>query len=173
MRSVVTPVLESGATPALPVAELHNKHSRSSKASTSLSSISAKVFPPLTKETSSQWYKGMFGNVTVQTRSRYTGQPRHHANKEKPMVKKNVWTIRPSFASYVVEVRYVQSFGQISRCLNMYPILNDNNPIYNMCYQGDIKGLQVALSSGEISPYVLDVHGRTLLHVSAPSRSGL
>ncbi|KAF7506410.1 hypothetical protein GJ744_011764 [Endocarpon pusillum] len=167
MRSLATPNLESGATPALPVAEPYNKHPRSSKVSTSYSSISAKVFPPPTKETSSRWYSGIFGTVRVQTRSRYTGQPGHQANKEKPIVKENVWTVRPSFASYVVEMHYVQSFGQIKRSLNIYPILEFGNPIYTSCREGDIKGLQVALSNGEISPFVLDEYGETLLHHAA------
>lgn len=100
----------------------------------------------------------------LQTKSKYIGDD---ATKEDPVVTKKIWTIQPSFVSYVLEMSYMQSFGHVSKSLNMYPILKRGHHIFELCIDGDIKGLQVALSSGEISPYVLDEDGGTLLHVSA------
>jgi hypothetical protein len=125
-----------------------------------------KTSSTITKQTDTLWYRGILGKITIQTKSRHTKIKRSRAVGELPVVKEGTWTIRPSFLSYVVEMRYKQSFGQISRSLNIYPMLDRNEPVFKMCWDGDIAGLQVALSSGGISPFVSDKDGCTLLHVS-------
>lgn len=59
----------------------------------------------------------------------------------------------------------MDSFGRVSRTLSTYPILESTAPIFAICRNGDLQGLQVALSSGSVSPFVLDEYGETLLHV--------
>ena len=61
----------------------------------------------------------------------------------------------------------MNSLGQISRTLSTYPILANEAPIFDLCRQGDILGLQAALSSGTVSPFVLDKYGWSPLHVSS------
>ena len=61
----------------------------------------------------------------------------------------------------------MNSLGQISRTLSTYPILADEAPIFDLCMQGDILGLQDVLSSGTVSPFVLDNNGWSLPHVSS------
>ncbi len=167
IRPFVASFSDTDTAKALPVTPLRNETTGRSVVSNRSSSLSSKVPPPVTKQTSSYWYKGIFGNVKVQTKSRYIGV---HATDEDPVVEKRIWTIKPSFVSYVLEMHYAQSFGHVSKSLNMYPILKDNHHVFRLCSRGDIKGLQVALSSGEVSPFVLDEIGWTLLHVSAPVR---
>jgi hypothetical protein len=110
----------------------------------------------------------MIGKMTIQTKSRYTEIQRSRAVGKLPVVKEVIWTIMPSFLSYVLEMRYKQGFGQISRSLNIYPMLDCSEAIFKACWDGDIVGLQVALSSGSMSPFVSDKDGCTFLHVSPP-----
>ena len=58
------------------------------------------------------------------------------------------------------------SLSRISRTLNIYPIVEWIAPIFAICHRGDLQGLQALLSSGTVSPFVLDDSGRSLLHVS-------
>lgn len=73
----------------------------------------------------------------------------------------------PIFSRKALELRFRSSFGQISRTLSTYPILESTAPIFHICRMGDLKGLQVALSTRSISPFVLDEKGQSLLHVSS------
>ncbi len=67
----------------------------------------------------------------------------------------------------MLELRYIQSFKQISRTLNVYPVLRYDDVVFGMCEDGDVQGLQELLSEGTMSPFVSDEHGWTLLHVGA------
>ena len=49
----------------------------------------------------------------------------------------------------------------------MYPILEYGAPIFDTCASGDLEGLQLALTSGTVSPFVLCENGWSLLHVSS------
>lgn len=71
----------------------------------------------------------------------------------------------PAFLRKTLELRFLHSFGKISRTLSTYPTLEDTAPIFQICKSGDLIGLQVALSSGSVSPFVLDEMGQSLLHV--------
>ena len=113
------------------------------------------------------WYRGIFGTMTLRKISKYSQATSAGANGKIPLVNKTVWTFRPSFISYTLQLHYARSFRHISRSLNIYPVLSQSDPIFSMCEQGDLLGLQTALTRQCVSPFVTDYEsGWTLLHVS-------
>lgn len=60
--------------------------------------------------------------------------------------------------------------GQISRTLNIYPVMSSGSSYFTMCQRGDILGVKAALGEGGLTPFVLDEHGFTLLHVCLRTR---
>jgi hypothetical protein len=76
------------------------------------------------------------------------------------------WVFMPSFLSTCVEFQYISAFGSIQRSLRTYPLLQYDHPIWDMCEDGDLKGMQTILSEGQVSPFSVDSAGWTLLHVS-------
>ena len=122
---------------------------------------------PYTEQEHLLWDGGMFGTMTLRKTSKYFEAPSAGAKGELPLVSETVWTFRPSFVSYTLQLLYARSFGHVSRSLNIYPVLSDSDPIFSMCWEGDLLGLQTALSSQRVSPFVTDSElGWTLLHVS-------
>ena len=124
------------------------------------------VFRTTSKATDLLRYRGFLGSVNIQIKSKSLSRlnarrPRYQAISEEKVVQ-----ITPIFLRKTVELRFLNSFGQISRTLNMYPILEYEAPIFRFCREGDLQGLQVALSSGTVSPFALDEDGWSLLHVS-------
>lgn len=119
------------------------------------------------KETNSVCYHGFFGRVDILSKSISLSPSKNRAPEKRAASEEKTLRITPTFLRKTFELRFLNSFGQIPRTLNTYPILAYGAPIFDLCWQGDIPGLQVALSSGTVSPFVLDQHGRTLLHVSS------
>jgi len=60
--------------------------------------------------------------------------------------------------------------GQISRTLNTYPVMSSGSSYFTMCRRGDILGVKAALGEGGLTPFVLDEHGLTSLHVCLRTR---
>lgn len=131
------------------------------------------AFRKIAKETRLVWYRGFFGCVNVQFKSTSLSGSntcrlgRKAANTEKTFL------ISSSLLRKAFELRFLNSFGQISRTLSTYPVLERTAPIFDMCFDGDVQGLQVALSSGDVSPFVLDQWGQSLLHVSPLRINGI
>lgn len=119
-----------------------------------------------TKETYYNWYQGLFGFIVVRTKSKSLKRSDSRWNDNRAVVNEKTIKIKPSFMRQVLELQLVNSFGRISRTLSTYHVLEWNAPIFKMCKDGDLEGLQVAMSSGGISPFVVDEYGETLLHVS-------
>ena len=113
------------------------------------------------------WYGGIFGTITLRKTSKYSQTVKAGASGKIPLVNKTVWTFRPSFISFTLQLLYARSFGYVSRNLNTYPVLSGSDPIFSICLDGDLSGLQTALSRQRVSPFVTDESGWTLLHVSA------
>lgn len=65
----------------------------------------------------------------------------------------------------LLEMCVTYSLGKTSRSLNVYPVVPCGSPIMSMCLNGDMHGLQAVFGSGQMSPFVLDDVGNTLLHV--------
>ena len=134
----------------------------------SLRSINLSRFPSsYTEHEHVLWDGGMFGTMTLRKISKYSQAPSARANRRTPLVSETVWTFKPSFISYTLQLLYARSFGYVSRSLNIYPVLSESDPIFRMCEDGDLLGLQTALSRQGVSPFVVDHEfGCTLLHVS-------
>ena len=120
----------------------------------------------ITKETSLVWYSGLFGSVDVHSKSRSLKRPNTRKPEAPGVTNEKFITARPILLRKIFELRFLNSFGMISRTLSTYPVLESRAPIFHICASGDLQGLQVALSSGDISPFVLDQNGSSLLHVS-------
>ena len=124
-------------------------------------------------EVRSQVYRGILGNVSVRKKSNFTkGGDDSHVTRRKAVSEERIIMITPSFAQRGIELRFVSGFGRISRALSTYPVLPSRSPVFRMCIDGDLEGLQAALSNGRVSPFALHESGHSLLHVSKP-RSGL
>ena len=67
---------------------------------------------------------------------------------------------------YAFEVRYIGSYWRVPTALRVYAVSNWRAPVFEMCKNGDLEGLQFMFSSGSVSPFVIDQFGRSLLHVS-------
>ena len=124
---------------------------------------------PCTEQEHVTWYRGMFGTMTLEKKSKYP-KSSASAGRKKPLVSEMAWTFRSSFISYAIQLRYARSFGYVSPSLNVYPVLDRSDPVFDMCEDGDLSGLQAALSRNSVSPFVTDPDGRTLLHVSIELR---
>ena len=121
---------------------------------------------PYTEQEHLLWCCGIFGTVALRKTSKYSQAPSAGAKEKIPLVSETVWTFRPSLISYTLQLLYARSFGHVSRSLNIYPVLSDSDPIFSMCWEGDLLGLQSALSKQRVSPFVTNCDGWTLLHVS-------
>jgi len=120
----------------------------------------------IVQETDKTWYNGILGSVRTHkksTRSIYSSTTRQ--NQTEVVKEESSIIINSSFLRRGLELLFLNSFGQISRSLNIYPVLMANDPIFQLCKKGDIDGMQVAFSGGCLSPFVLDQYGSTLLHV--------
>ena len=131
-----------------------------------LSSISSGSFRSTTKATNLIWYRGFFGSVSIQSTSTSLSRSDNRKPRSKPISEEKIIRIMPTYLHKTLELRCLYSYGQISRTLSMYPILRNGGPVFDACGRGDLRGLQVALSDGTVSPFVLDEDGLSLLHVS-------
>ena len=135
------------------------------------SSIHSGIFRTTAKETNLVWYRGFFGSVEVQFKSTSLSTSTNRRPEKTATSEERIIKITLIFLRKILELRFLNSFGRMSRTLKTYPILPDRAPIFQLCMEGDIQGLQVALSSGTVSPFVLSKGGFSLLQVSPwPSR---
>ena len=142
--------------------------------SISCSTDSIKYHSSRSKQEYARWYSRTFGTLTLQKKSKYSKSPKASTEQKAPLISETAWTFRPSFISYALQLRYARSFGYISRSLNFYPVLSYSDPVFKMCRNGDLSGLQVALSRKGVSPFVTDDYwGETLLHVSVEFHQSL
>jgi hypothetical protein len=81
----------------------------------------------------------------------------------------SAWIFMPSFLSYAFDYRYLNTCGYVERALRTYPILPVEHPVWDMCFRGDLAGVQKLLGDRQISPFSVDEDGDTLLHVSRSS----
>lgn len=135
-------------------------------AQTTYPSAPREVFRSITKETYRIWYRGFFGRVNIQSKSNSLNRSNTRKSGIKTTSNETIITMTPIFLRKTLELRFQNSFGRISRTLSTYPVLEETAPIFEMCFTGDLQGLQVALSSGAVSPFVVDGWGQSLLHVS-------
>ena len=142
-----------------------DKDTRENEVLSLRSTKSTNIPPPSTQEEHVTWYNGMFGIMTLKQKSKYTKSSHSSVEGKLPLTSEITWFFRPAFMSYTLELRYAQSSGHVSRSFNIYPVLNDTDPIFRMCQKGDLLALQTALSGNNVSPFITNSYGQTLLHV--------
>ena len=117
------------------------------------------------------YYSGVWGEVFVQAKSAFLIKHPNGRNRGKSAIgEEKIVTFVPSFLPRGFDICFSSSMGWIPRSLSMYPVLDFRAPIFRMCQHGDVEGVQRAFSNGDVSPFVLDQHGMTLLHVSSSAR---
>ena len=125
----------------------------------------------VSKTTFAVLYSGVFGDVNVQKSTKFTSRSRNSSILRRKAIRESkAIMVTPAFFKTALELRVTSSLGRVSRTINLYPMLDRNDPIFEICRTGDLQGLQVALSSGSISPFVVDNYGQTLLHVCIRSK---
>lgn len=67
---------------------------------------------------------------------------------------------------YAIEVKFSDSYWRVPTALRVYAVSHWGAPVFELCKNGDLEGLQVMFSSGSVSPFVIDEDGTSLLHVS-------
>ena len=161
--------LEDYQKPSLPIDFGHSasQDSRSNIPSLDVRRSSGMVL----KECVTTWYNGYFGTVTVVKKSKYTGSSLQTRTADaKSMFEETVIFLRPSFWKRYYELRSRESLGSISRTLNVELVVDNRNPVFQMCRSGDITGLLDAFRCGKASPYMVNRYGMGLLHVKNPLR---
>ncbi len=102
--------------------------------------------PTTSQETNTEWYRGIFGSVRIQKRTKYSSQlPYLRAFGTQPLAEETAITIVPSFIGRLLELRLVNSLGKVSRTLNVYHVIPFDSPIFKMCRKGDMHCNSVAL----------------------------
>ena len=115
------------------------------------------------------WYNGIFGNVTIQKKLKSVGSALNvHVANARSTFEETVIVMRPSFLRNYYELHFVESFGHITRTLNVDRFVDYKDPVFEMCRSGDITGLHGAFCGGRSSPYTVNPMGTGLLHVGNP-----
>lgn len=73
--------------------------------------------------------------------------------------------VTPKILRRRFEIFFKDHFGQISRTLSVYPVMSYTSSFFQMCRDGDILGVQAAVSEGGMTPFLLSEGGLTALHV--------
>lgn len=116
-------------------------------------------------------YQGAFGNFRIDKRTRDRNVlPCARAFDQKISLEETSIAIAPKLVRRRFELLRKIQFGQISRTLNVYPVMAWASSLFQMCRSGDIHGLQAAFGDGGVTPFVLDEHGFTTLHVCHTDR---
>lgn len=96
----------------------------------------------VSKEMEVTWYNGIFGNVTVQKDLKFVGSALEFRTVDaESEFEETVVVLRPPFLKKHYELRSVESFGRISRTLNVERVIDSKHPIFEICRAKDILGL--------------------------------
>lgn len=126
----------------------------------------------VSKEKAVTWYNGILGTVTILKKSKFASKSRELAILDKyTMSEETIVVLTPNLLKKRYELRYRESFGHISRTLNVQRVVDRKSPVFKMACAGDIAGMYSAFCDGRASPDIVDTSGRGLLHVSNLSRS--
>jgi hypothetical protein len=73
----------------------------------------------------------------------------------------------PTFNAFCVEFYRRNMCGSVSRGIRTYDALDPSHPVFDMCSDGDLIGLQACFNDYNISPLIVSGStGKSLLHVS-------
>jgi hypothetical protein len=101
---------------------------------------------------------------TRKTKIRQSGQKIE--SRDGLHAKEYVLCISSKLLGYYISLCFKNAYGSISHSLQVDPIAGSDAPIFSLCAEGDITGVQDMFARRIVSPYVRDPTGRTLLHVS-------
>ena len=113
-----------------------------------------------TTTSSGAWGTFVKKRLHTMQRSNQRGQNVESYNRSE-----TTWIFLPSFFSSCVELKYMSILGSVNRSLRTYPLLPHSHPVWNICYNGNLKDLQALLSERQVSPFSVDIRGSSLLHV--------
>ncbi|KAI9794722.1 MAG: hypothetical protein M1833_007379 [Piccolia ochrophora] len=116
-----------------------------------------------------RWRSTMFGTMiyTKTSTVSHHGRANLRLNGSHSLVEEEGYFFIPSFGLYALEIQYQTTLGRIPRVMRVHPILDRYSPVFYMCQNGDLRGLQHAFDSHQVSPYSIRPDGKTLLHCAA------
>ena len=117
-------------------------------------------------ETTVSFYSGPFGRVRV---TKEVDNSRFEADSSARACtrSKTTWIFMSSFLSRHIDMQYLNTGGHVQRSIRTYPVLPYEHPVWKMCHDGDLKGIQKLLGDRQVSPFSVDAVGDTLLHVGS------
>ena len=110
-------------------------------------------------------YRGMFGYVQIRTKVRVLKSV--YGSDGTVLSEETSIIARPLFVKRTLEFRFQKSLGGLTRTLRSYPMAPYNSEFFSLCHFGRLEDLQQAISRGQVSPFVTDESGRTLIHHAA------
>lgn len=111
-------------------------------------------------------YQGFFGAARIDTETKSSATlPHSHAMGQNILLKVTSIVVTPRILQRRFEIFVKNHFGQISRTLTVYPVVSWKSSFFQMCRDEDIPGIKAALGEGGMTPFILDEHGFTPLHV--------
>jgi len=123
----------------------------------------------VTRNESGLWYWGLFGIVNVRKKRKSITKHGHPCYDEDGLVvDERIITIRPSFLRYSLDLSFAMGSRLLPRTLNIYYTLSCDAPIFKHIRTGDFDALVRAIQNRQVSPFVTDENGTTLLHVNWP-----
>ena len=164
-HSTLNRLLEDQQKPSLPI---ESSHPASQDGNLDLPSLGTQQsYEMALKEGVTTWYNGYLGTVTIQKKSKYTASSLEARTIDgQSMFEETVIFLRPSFWKKYYKIRLKESFGGISRTLNVDRVVKNGDPVFQMCRSGDRIGLEGAFRGGRASPDMVNECGMGLLHVS-------
>ena len=107
-------------------------------------------------------YKGFLGYIRIQSKMKYL-RPKRGSDKQ-AIVRQWSTFIAPAFIGVCLEMRLLKSYGQVSKSLRWFPTMAADSQYFKMCENGDLKALQEALSRREVSTFIVNDRGQSLIH---------
>ena len=117
------------------------------------------------EETSVLTYWGVFGSIMIRRKAKFLGNSR--SGQEAAISQETSVLLRPSFVCKAFELRYRGNFGILPNTLSYFPVLPGHAKVFKWCEDGRIEDLKNAFSRREISPFVQNEKGETLLHYAS------
>lgn len=114
-------------------------------------------------------YQSLLGTIYIR-RTRIaisTNEDDDGSTNNTPTQINNSWSFFPTFLSRCVELQFHNAYSSVFRRLRTYQVIDDRDPIFNICYEGTRMDLQNYFHKNRhrISPFVVESGGRGLLYV--------
>ena len=122
------------------------------------------------EQSNTQRYRAFFGSITTRkTSKRLTANRSSRLASKTTIEEGSTILITVPFLQRAFEICLANSAGRVSRTLSVYAILPRNSLVFQLCRDSDVEGLQNLFANDNISPFVQDELGWTLLHVCRTS----